>query len=263
MTVPDVTFVTICYRNPSDLLTTLSSLAALPDQYERIVVDGSPGDECAAVVAGFADVRYLHGPDNGKYDAMNKGLAVAQGMAVCFMNSGDCLVDVASFDAMVQANRDILKTTIVYGDCIKKIAGEEIAVPAPELTEAALRVGILPSHQSILIPTAYHQRHPYNDAMHFAADTKFLKGAFAALPKRYVALPLALFVQGGASSSPGSWKSLGDQFRELRDAHELKPVEQIGMALLLVRRKLFHMMFSEATLQHQQLKRLRRSLEQA
>lgn len=259
---PDVTFVTICYRNPADLRVTLTSLACLPERYERIVVDGSPDDSCATVTAEFDGIRNLHGPDKGKYDAMNKGLAAARGETICFMNSGDCLVDGAAFDAMIRSNRDGLDKVIVYGDCIKTIAGEAVVVPAPELTDEALRVGILPSHQSILIPTAYHQLHPYDDTMHFAADTKFLKAAFAALPRRYVALPIALFAQGGASSSPGTWKSLFGQFRELRQAHELGTIEQVRMAVLLIRRKLFHMMFTEAALQRQQLKRLRRTLKQ-
>ncbi|TCP87582.1 putative colanic acid biosynthesis glycosyltransferase [Sphingomonas sp. PP-CE-1A-559] len=259
---PNVTFVTICYRNPADLRVTLTSLAGLPEEYERIVVDGSPDDSCASVTAEFAGIRNIHGPDKGKYDAMNKGLAVARGKTICFMNSGDCLVDAAAFDAMIRSNQGSLDTVIVYGDCIKTIAGEAIVVPAPELTDEALRVGILPSHQSILIPTAYHQRHPYDATMHFAADTKFLKAAFTALPRRHVAVPIALFAQGGASSSPGNWTSLLSQFRELREAHELGTVEQVRMAALLIRRKLFHMMFNEAALQRQQLKRLRRTLKQ-
>lgn len=260
---PILTFVTICYRNPDDLRRTLTSLSALSDEYERLVIDGSPDDSCTEVVADFPSVTHLHGPDRGKYDAMNKGLAVARGAAVCFMNSGDGLVDAGLFDNMIQANRDVLATTMVYGDCIKAIAGTQIVVPAPELTSEGLRMGILPSHQSILIPTDYHRRHPYDSSMHFAADTKFLKAAFAMLPKRHLSIPIALFTQGGASSSPGSWRRLYDQFLELRDAHELDLREQVGMALLLIRRKLFHMAFSEDALQRQQLKRLKSALERA
>lgn len=260
---PDVTFVTICYRNPDDLRTTLDSLAGLPEKYERIVVDGSPDNSCAGVVAEFNSIRSIHGPDRGKYDAMNKGLAAARGTSVCFMNSGDRLLDPMAFDAMIEANRDALNGTILYGDCIRKIAGDEILVPAPDMTPEALRIGILPSHQSILIPTAYHRRHPYDDTMHFAADTKFLKAAFSALPRRHVALPIALFAWGGASSSPGNWKTLASQFGELCDAHELTALEQVRMAALLIRRKLFHMVFSEAALQRQQRRRLRRAIQQS
>lgn len=259
---PIVTFVTICYRNPDDLRRTLASLSALSDDYERVVVDGSPDNSCADVKAAFSDVTYLHGPDRGKYDAMNKGLAVARGAAVCFMNSGDCLVDYERFDHMVQTNRAILANALIYGDCIKDIAGTQVEVSSPELTPEGLRIGILPSHQAILIPTDYHRRHPYDDDMHFAADTKFLKAAFATLPSRHVPIPIALFAQGGASSSPGSWRSLYDQFLELREAHELGLGEQVGMAFLLIRRKLFHLAFSETALQRQQLKRLKRSLGQ-
>lgn len=259
---PDVTFITICYRNPDDLRATLVSLASLDTVlYEKIVVDGSPDNSCADVVAEFFDVRHLHGPDSGKYDAMNKGIAAARGSSVCFMNSGDQLADPRSFEHIVRENREILSTTLIYGDCIKLIADEHIYVAAPALTINDLRIGVLPSHQSVLIPTEYHRGHTYDSTMHFAADTKFLKDALVKIPRKYVAAPIALFAQGGASSSPGSWKGLVDQFNELCDAHELNRVEQVKTALLLIRRKLYHLIFGEVALQRQQARRLRRSID--
>jgi glycosyltransferase involved in cell wall biosynthesis len=261
---PAVSLVTICYRNPAELEQTLACAAVLdPALVEVLIVDGSPDDSCARVAARFPAFRHLQGPDSGKYDAMNKGIAAARGDSVLFMNSGDALSDPHQFAAMVRDNRDILASTMVYGDCIKVVNGEHIAVAAPDLSDANLRLGILPSHQSILIPAGFHRRNLYDDALHFAADTKFLKTAFRALPRLHVPMAIGVYAYGGVSTSPGSWRLLARQYREVRDAHELRVFERIRLAGALVRRKLLHALVGEAGLQRLQARRLKRSTAQS
>lgn len=257
---PGVSIITICFRNPAELEATLAGLAALdPALCEVVIVDGSPDDACARVAARFPAFRHLQGPDTGKYDAMNKGIAAADGDSVLFINSGDRLADPGAFAQMVRDNRDKLATTMVYGDCFKVVNGEPIPVSAPDLSDDEnIRRGVLPSHQSILIPTEYHRRNLYDDTSYFAADTKFLKTAFRTLPRLHVPIAIGAFAYGGASTSPGSWRLLGQQYRELCEAHELRFFERIRTAGLLVRRKLFHNLVGEAGLQRIQARRLKR-----
>jgi glycosyltransferase involved in cell wall biosynthesis len=257
---PSVSIVTICYRNPDELDRTLSGLTELPcPPFEVLIIDGSPDDACANVARRFPMFRHMQGADAGKYDAMNKGVAAATGDCVLFINSGDRLNDPSGFSRLVGHHRDILSSTIVYGDCLIVVADECLRVPAPELSEANLRRGMLPSHQSILIPSAYHRQHPYDSSYHFAADTKFLKAAFRALPSRHVPAPIGIYAFGGVSTSPGPWRLLSRQYRELCDAHELRPVERVGVAATLIRRKLAHHLVGEAGLQRLQARRLRRN----
>jgi hypothetical protein len=121
----------------------------------------------------------------------------------------------------------------------------------------------LPSHQSILIPAEFHRRNLYDEASYFAADTKFLKAAFRALPRLHVPIAIGVFAYGGASTSPGPWRLLAQQYRELCEAHELRPFERVRLAGALVRRKLLHAMVGEAGLQRLQARRLRRSTAQS
>jgi len=261
---PCVSIITVCYRNPAELEQTLAGFTQLDSSlFEVIIVDGSPDDSCAKIAAHFPNFRHLHGPDGGKYDAMNKGLASARGESLLFMNSGDRLDDPTAFAELVRRNREILASTIVYGDCIRVVNGEHIESRAPELSDANLRLGILPSHQSILIPASFHQRNPYDARLHFAADTKLLKAAFRALPRLHVEAVIGVYAYGGVSTSPGSWRVLARQYRELCDAHELRLFERIGVAASLIRRKLFHWVGGEAGLQRSQARRLKRSLAQS
>lgn len=62
--------------------------------YELIVVDGGSKDNTLALIKRFSDVDCLISePDKGIYDAMNKGVALAKGEYIIFMNAGDCFYD--------------------------------------------------------------------------------------------------------------------------------------------------------------------------
>lgn len=255
--MPKVTIVTVCFRNPHDLRSTLSSLTPLdPAIFERLVIDGSPDDSCERVSAAFPDVRHLRDADNGKYDAMNKGVLTALGDSLWFMNSGDVLVQADRLETAVRAHADQLPTTLVYGDVVYDVAGELLDVPAPEPTPDAVRKGILPSHQAILIPTGFHRAHLYDDRMNFAADTKLLRLAFASLPTIRLPFAIARFTYGGVSNSPGRWKAVAKQLREVREAHGLGMRETLSTAMLLVRRKILHAIFGEAWFRRVQRDRL-------
>lgn len=60
--------------------------------FEWIVVDGGSNDgtrEYLENLNGIFNLRFVSEPDNGIYDAMNKGIAMAQGKFALFLNSGD------------------------------------------------------------------------------------------------------------------------------------------------------------------------------
>lgn len=90
--------IVVCYNEEDTILNTLCSIA---DQnyknYECIVIDGCSTDNTIKQVAGFAEshsfLRYISEPDQGIYDAMNKGIGLANGKYINFMNAGDCFYD--------------------------------------------------------------------------------------------------------------------------------------------------------------------------
>lgn len=91
-----ISIITICYNSVTTLGDTLASVAAqdYPD-VEHIVIDGGSTDGTQALVereGGHVKV-FVSEPDKGIYDAMNKGLGLASGEVIGFLNSDDTFAD--------------------------------------------------------------------------------------------------------------------------------------------------------------------------
>lgn len=89
---PSVTVVTVSFRDPEGLRRTRSSLLAqhYPGRLQHVVVDGGTGAEVSDWLANqTGDLSWVSEPDGGIYHAMNKGIAMADGDLLWFMNSAD------------------------------------------------------------------------------------------------------------------------------------------------------------------------------
>src|SRR4051812_37524673 len=111
-----ISVVTASYNSDATIAFTIESFLRQrhPDK-EMLVVDGASRDATLKVVEGFGSpyIRVLSEPDNGVYDAMNKGFQLFSGDAIGFLNSDDTFHDdnVLGDIAAGLANADI-----VYGD---------------------------------------------------------------------------------------------------------------------------------------------------
>ena len=89
-----VSIVTINLNKRDGLERTLASVRAQTFRdFEQIVVDGGSSDGSLDAIRANADWigRWVSEPDTGIYNAMNKGVAMASGDYLLFLNSGDCL----------------------------------------------------------------------------------------------------------------------------------------------------------------------------
>jgi glycosyltransferase involved in cell wall biosynthesis len=119
-----ITVVTVCYNAVKEIEPTiLSVLNQTHPDVEYIIIDGGSTDGTVDVIRRYASriTRWISEPDRGVYDAMNKGIALATGSYINFMNAGDLffaptvLADLAS---MV----DPLRDRVVYGDTMLSMA---------------------------------------------------------------------------------------------------------------------------------------------
>jgi glycosyltransferase involved in cell wall biosynthesis len=96
--------VTINYNEADSLKRTLQSVkdfkAATGLDLEHIVVDGGSSDQSVSILAEFNEnhLRYVSEKDNGIYDAMNKGIDLASGDFLIFINSGDYILSDSSIN---------------------------------------------------------------------------------------------------------------------------------------------------------------------
>ncbi|MBF9020236.1 glycosyltransferase [Rhodobacterales bacterium HKCCA1058] len=87
-----LSIITICKNDKVGLHASCSSIYAQNlSGVEHIIIDGGSTDGTEDVLIKFSELgsHYVSGCDNGIYDAMNKGIKMASGKFICFLNSGD------------------------------------------------------------------------------------------------------------------------------------------------------------------------------
>ena len=118
-----LSIITINRNNAQGLKKTMQSVVEqTSNDIEYIVVDGASTDESVDIIKSFADqrlIRWVSERDNGIYNAMNKGIGMAQGEYVMILNSGDYL---ATPRVIEQMNEKLVakgQPDILYGNMIK------------------------------------------------------------------------------------------------------------------------------------------------
>lgn len=119
-----ISIITITYNAERFLARTISSIVGqegcvLGADYEYIIVDGASKDGTMDIIRQYEKqlTRWVSEPDRGLYDAMDKGLHLATGDYVWFMNAGDEIHDSAVLSRLLLA----MKTTpadVYYSDAL-------------------------------------------------------------------------------------------------------------------------------------------------
>lgn len=152
---PLISIITITFNAESTLKHTMQSVASQTCRdYEHIVVDGASRDRTLEIARSFAGVRILSEPDNGLYDAMNKGIHLARGKYLLFLNSGDTFASDEALEAYARRARlgdDIIyaDTRIVDGE--GKILGPRHYTAPARLSKDSFSKGMLICHQAFMV----------------------------------------------------------------------------------------------------------------
>lgn len=198
-----LSIVTVVYNAAEALATTIETVRAQTyPAIEFIVVDGASKDGTVDVVhrnAARID-KWLSEPDRGIYDAMNKGLALASGDFVMFVNAGDVFVAPDVIAQMMSHVTDA--NTLYYGkvrlmDCTGRLSWE---VPIIRRGSSEPPSSYLPHHQSIFYPRSYYSANQYDLSMGYRADVHFTEAAYKQLPRVFTKVTTILTTLGGASS---------------------------------------------------------------
>ncbi|MFH2135445.1 MAG: glycosyltransferase family 2 protein [Pseudomonadota bacterium] len=167
---PRVTVITVVFNSKDTLEETICNVIhQVGVNLEYIVIDGGSKDGSIDIIRKYENsISYwVSEPDDGIYDAMNKGVAHANGDWVIFMNSGDgffCEQTLARVVAQISGAPDI-----VYGDVQVIKNGFPVRVIASKKIKVPLRC--MPAcHQSMMIKTKRLQQYPYDKRISIAAD---------------------------------------------------------------------------------------------
>lgn len=119
-----ISVITVCYNAAETIEKTIQSvLGQTYRDIEYIIIDGGSTDGTIDVIRKYADkiAYWTSEPDKGIYDAMNKGIRVATGEWINFMNSGDYFSSDAVVENIFQKN-SYAGVDVVYGNTWMKYA---------------------------------------------------------------------------------------------------------------------------------------------
>lgn len=170
--VPLISIITITYNAAETIGVTMASVAQQTCRdYEHVVIDGASRDATLEIARSYDGVRILSESDKGLYDAMNKGLRMARGKYLLFLNSGDTFHSADTLEAY--ARRARLGDDIIYGDTVivdaerRMIGPRHYSVPA-WLTFDSFSNGMLICHQAFMVRRALAP--DYDLSYRFSAD---------------------------------------------------------------------------------------------
>ena len=159
-----LTVITVSYNEATNIeLTIQSVLSQIYSNLEYIVIDGGSDDGTVDIIKKYADkISYwVSEPDKGIFDAMNKGIKVANGEWINFMNCGDSFVD-KDILADVFTNREYTDTDIIFGDSyIRKERGDVFAIKASDNIDR-LRFSPIYRHGASFIRTSVHNEYLFD-----------------------------------------------------------------------------------------------------
>lgn len=117
MGLPNLSIITVTYRDPQGLESTLNSLRPLVGKvsFESIVVDSSPEMNASVLEKQPFPIMHLTTPPAGIYSAMNMGANAATSQVLWFLNGGDSLVDASALEALLKKFGEENKTIILAG----------------------------------------------------------------------------------------------------------------------------------------------------
>ncbi|AWV97245.1 glycosyltransferase family 2 protein [Arcticibacterium luteifluviistationis] len=225
-----VSIITITYNAEKVLERTIKSVVSQAFRdFEYIIVDGDSKDGTKAICEQYSqhiDI-FSSEKDDGIYDAMNKGLRLANGDFVWFMNAGD---EIATSKTLSNIFSKVsAKTDLVYGDALfvndDGVARGLRSVLTPHKLKADinwrdLRFGMLVCHQSLLVHRSIAPTYIIDN---FSADVDWeIKSFKASTNQVFLEEPLANFLEGGVSNQQLE-KSLKDRFIVLKNHFGLIP----------------------------------------
>jgi len=207
-----VSIITVCFNSEKTVRDTIESV--LSQDYhdiEYIIIDGGSSDETVSIVSEYNNkiTKVISEPDQGIYDAMNKGIRVATGEYVGALNSDDIFSHNHVVSDIVQL---LMRTKVdaIFGDLIivdrEDISTVVRSYSSKYFNKWKIRFGLMLPHPTfyakrILFDKFGHYKLDYRVAADFELITRFLCNGIT-----YARNPdVMVIMREGGISGAGFW----------------------------------------------------------
>ena len=219
-----ISIITISFNAKSTIEKTLQSVANQSyKNIEHIIVDGDSKDNTLEICNSFSHVsKIISEPDNGVYDAFNKGLKLATGDIIGFLNADDVFFNENSVQEIVNpfSNNE---TDIVYGNL--DYVNEEGRVIRNWISKpyekGLIKKAWMPAHPTFYCKKEVYDRlGGYNDSFKIGGDfelcLRFLE--VNKVPSFYLNKKLVKMLVGGISNSglKSKWTIYKEELRAFK-----------------------------------------------
>lgn len=216
---PTFSVITVTYNAQAMLEDTIQSVITQTYRHvEYIIVDGASNDGTLSIIHKYKDriAHVVSEPDKGLYDAMNKGIRIATGDYLCFLNAGDSFHEDDTLQQMMHSIHTPELPDVLYGEtALVDKEGHFVRMrrlSAPEvLTWKSFRQGMLVCHQAFFAKRSLAE--PYDLRYRFSADFDWcIRVMKKAHTLHNTHLVLIDYLDEGLTTR-NQWASLRERFR--------------------------------------------------
>lgn len=184
------TVITVCYNDKIGLEGTIKSVIHQTyKDFEYIIIDGASTDGSIDIIKKYSNhiSHWVSEPDKGVYSAMNKGIKIAQGEYIIFMNAGDTFY---SNDILEKVDKVNLQCDLAVGKASMTKDGKECSVVVPP-QEITLGFWIHHSviHQAAFMRTSMLKEKLYDETLRIVSDWKYMLHEYITRSYTYQPIP--------------------------------------------------------------------------
>lgn len=217
MKMDSISVITVT-RNCAPLLKrTIDNVTAQDyPQLEYVIIDGASEDNSIDTIRNSSGIsNWISEPDKGIYDAMNKGVRIATGEWILFMNAGDTFATPDTVRKLMEQAAAHPEADVIYGDVIRCGSEGNDSIKAASDVLKGHRLAFC--HQSVMCRRRLLLDTPFDISHRYSADFKFFK-ILAQNGKvfRHVNFPVARFDTTGISTRNRA-KGLADNMKVVRE----------------------------------------------
>ena len=159
-----ISIITVCYNSEKTIGKTLESIFNQSSKkIEHIIVDGMSTDSTLSIISKLPyKKKVISEPDNGIYDAMNKGIEIAEGDIIGFLNSDDFYANNDIISKVLKQFENDPKIDACYSDLIyvDRFNTSKIVryFRSSEFYEGLFSKGWCPPHPTFFVRRSIYER---------------------------------------------------------------------------------------------------------